>query len=112
MTDYEQFRDVYPACRRVGGLAGRRAFSRSGIGSTVALETVLAALEQHKRSEQWQTPRLIPLMTTWLNQERWLQTLPEAPQSAFYEWTCPHDPPHFGRNACRVATEIAQGKGL
>lgn len=39
---------------------------------------MLTALEQHKRSEQWQTPKLIPLMTTWLNQERWNQVLPET----------------------------------
>ena len=41
------------------------------------LQAMASALEQHKRSEQWQTPKLIPLMTTWLNQERWNQTLPE-----------------------------------
>lgn len=30
------------------------------------------ALREQKKSEQWQTRKFIPLPTTWLNQERWL----------------------------------------
>jgi hypothetical protein len=82
-ADFEAFRLAYPVSRRVGGKPGRDAFQRSGIGRHGdSLATVLLALEQQKRSEQWHTPKLIPLMTTWLNQERWLQVLPEAGASA------------------------------
>ncbi len=78
-ADYEAFRAAYPASRRVGGKAGRRAFEQSAIGRHGdPLGIVLLALAAQKRSEQWQTPRLIPLMTTWLNQERWLQEFPPA----------------------------------
>lgn len=76
---FEQFRQAYPVARRVGGKEGRRAFLSALKGRDVSthLPVLLAALEQHKRSEQWQTPKYIPLMTTWLNQERWETHLPE-----------------------------------
>lgn len=37
---------------------------------------LMTALEQHKRSEQWQNG-MIPSMTKWLEEERWIQILPE-----------------------------------
>ena len=77
-ADYEAFRDAYPVSRRVGGKAVKSAFLTAL--KACDLPMMLAALEQHKRSEQWQTPKLIPLMTTWLNQQRWLQVLPEPGQ--------------------------------
>lgn len=78
-ADFQTFSAAYPASRRVGGKIARKAFHDSGIGRHgESLASVLLTLEQHKRSEQWQTPKLIPLMTTWLNQERWLQSLPES----------------------------------
>ena len=38
---------------------------------------IMQALQQHKRSEQWQRDngRFIPLPTTWINQERWTDVL-------------------------------------
>jgi hypothetical protein len=81
-ADYERFRDAYPVSRRVGGKAARRAFSEAMKGKPPGhLDAMIAAVEQHKRSEQWQSPKLIPLMTTWLNGERWVQVLP--PPSLF-----------------------------
>lgn len=77
---FEQFRNAYPASRRVGGKEGRRAFDSAlkdrDLSAHVAV--MLAALEQQRRSEQWQNPKYIPLMTTWLNQERWTMTLPAS----------------------------------
>lgn len=77
---FEIFRNAYPAARRVGGNEGRRAFRGALKGRDVSahLTVMLAALEQHQRSEQWQNPKYIPLMTTWLNQERWTMQLPES----------------------------------
>lgn len=77
-ADYVRFRGLYPEGRRVGGKVGKKAFENATAGRNgTHLASLHAALEQHKRSEQWKNPRLIPLMTTWLNQERWTQTLPE-----------------------------------
>ena len=69
---------------------------------------MLAALEQHKRSVQWQTPALIVNMTTWIRQERWLQELPELPQPR--RW-CEHEPAcqHSQEHTKRVLDE-ARGK--
>ncbi len=77
-ADFEAFRLAYPASRRVGGKLALRAWTNATKGRNgTHLAVMTTALEQHKRSEQWQTPKLIPLLTTWLNQERWNQTLPE-----------------------------------
>lgn len=74
---YERFTQAYPAARRVGGKLAKRAFVAAMQGKNGAhLDAMLTALEQHKRSEQWQRG-IVPLMTTWLNQERWAQVLPE-----------------------------------
>ena len=43
----------------------------------VGFDVLLHALEQHKRSAQWQKG-VIPSMVTWLQEERWIQVLPEA----------------------------------
>ncbi len=78
-ADFATFFNAYPVSRRVGGKTGRAAFDHTAIGlHGDHLAMVLLALEQQKRSEQWQNPKLIPLMTTWLNQERWVQELPAA----------------------------------
>ena len=47
-----------------------------GLPREAHLKAMLAALENHMASEQWQTPKLIPLMTTWLNGEYWCQVKP------------------------------------
>lgn len=33
---------------------------------------IRTALKEHRQSEQWQDEEFIPLITTWLNQNRWL----------------------------------------
>jgi len=71
------FRTTYPAYRRKGGSEVTQAFARAL--RKVPYGVMLHALEQHKRSVQWQTPRFIPAITTWLNEERWIQILPEPP---------------------------------
>ncbi len=107
-ADFETFRTAYPVSRRVGGKLARNAFRNATC--TTNLGVMLAALRQHKRSEQWQDPALIPLMTTWLNQERWTQVLPEPAQTREYEpWNCPHNPRCAHRAACAVVSaRVAQ----
>jgi len=46
------------------------------------LEKILDAIEQQRKSEQWQDARFIPLPTTWLNQERWGDELPLSGSAA------------------------------
>lgn len=76
-ADFVRFCQAYPASRRITGKKGRTAFRDATHGRNgTHLTKLFTALEQQKHSEQWQTPKLIPLMTTWLNQERWNQELP------------------------------------
>ena len=44
---------------------------------TVKLDTILLALDSQKKSEQWQNPVHIPHPSTWLNQHRWEDVIPE-----------------------------------
>jgi uncharacterized protein YjbJ (UPF0337 family) len=77
-ADFATFCTAYPASRRITGKKGRTAFQSAVLGKNgTHFAMMLEALEQQKRSEQWQTTKLIPLMTTWLSQERWNQVLPE-----------------------------------
>ncbi len=103
-ADFETFRQAYPVSRRVGGKPGRNAFQRASGRQT--LSSMLTALEQHKRSEQWQDPKLIPGMCVWLNQERWTQVLPEPVTAEAYDWTCPHTPACNARHACSTKTAL------
>ncbi len=113
-ADFEAFRSAYPASRRVGGKNALRAFQNATRGRNgTHFTAMIDALAQHKRSEQWQSPKLIPLMTTWLNQERWTQVLPETiPQKRMGDggrWNCYHDP------SCRTISDcsakiIAEGR--
>lgn len=72
---FEAFVQAYPAARRQRGYMVTHLF-------LAALEkagelVLMAALAQHKRSEQWENPSMIPLMKKWLEEERWIQILPE-----------------------------------
>ncbi len=72
---FQQFLMAYPLPRRKSGAPAQQAFRHAL--RKVPFAFMLHALEQHKRSVQWQDPRFIPSMTTWLDEERWIQTLPE-----------------------------------
>lgn len=67
---FDAFWSAYP--RKVGKDAARKAFAKRK-PSQKLLEQMLAAIEQQKKSEQWQknNGQFIPLPTTWLNQGRW-----------------------------------------
>lgn len=63
-TSFDKFWAEYP--RKVGKEAARRAFAKV----KVPVDTLLAALQQQKASEQWKRG-YIPNPATWLNQGRW-----------------------------------------
>jgi len=77
-TKFAQFVAAYPSHRRVFTVKAKQAFAHAC--EQVPYAVLLHALEQHKRSEQWQK-HIVPSMLRWLEESRWLQTLPE-PQPA------------------------------
>lgn len=76
---FEAFVNAYPAARRQRGYMAETLFLHAL--SKVSYETLMIALLQHKRSEQWANG-MIPSMRVWLEEERWIQVLPEKPPSA------------------------------
>jgi len=75
MESFEQFRAAYPAAKREGGQRAQAVFVAAL--RKAPLETLLSALDAQKRSEQWEIPRYIPLMTVWLLNEHWKQVVAE-----------------------------------
>ncbi len=67
---FESFWKTYP--RRIGKASAFRSFERAR-KKGVSAEAIIAAVEHHKRGEQWQKEggQFIPHPTTWLNQGRW-----------------------------------------
>jgi hypothetical protein len=83
MQPDEQFETLlraYPAGRRQRGYLVTSLFVAAL--RKVPFDVLLAAVEQHKRSEQWKNPAMIPLMKTWFEEERWVQVLPEDVKAA------------------------------
>lgn len=76
---FEAFVNAYPAARRQRGYMAETLFLYAL--SKVSYETLMIALRQHKKSEQWANG-MIPSMRVWLEEERWIQVLPETPAYA------------------------------
>ena len=72
--DFEAFWKAYP--RKQGKGNARTAFKKAK-AKGVSLEKMIQAIEQQKRSKQWKANggQFIPLPATWLNQERWDDSL-------------------------------------
>lgn len=77
---FEEFWKEYP--RKVNKVNSFKAFKKVCKDRKV-LESLLAALAEHKKTEQWKTASLIPHASTWLNGHRWeddLTTLADKPE--------------------------------
>jgi len=72
--DFTAFWSAYP--RKVAKPATLKAWQSAKYRP--ALADLLAALDRHKGSEQWQAARFIPHPATWLNGQRWDDQLPTA----------------------------------
>lgn len=77
---FEEFWKEYP--RKVNKVNSFKAFKKV-CKDRKMLESLLVALAQHKKTEQWKTASLIPHASTWLNGHRWeddLTTLADKPE--------------------------------
>lgn len=67
---WEQFKAAYPAKRRSSGFMANQHFLAAC--EKVGFPKLMAALELHKRSEDWKKG-MIPGLEKWLEQELWIQ---------------------------------------
>ena len=76
---FARFWSVYP--RHVAKPNARKAFDKINPDDGL-LETMIQAIEQQKRSDQWtrDNGQYIPHPATWLNQRRWEDETPAASQ--------------------------------
>lgn len=75
---FAAFVEAYPAARRQRGYMAETLFLHAL--AHVSYENLMAALEQHKRSDEWQKG-MIPNLRKWLEEQHWIRVLPE-PQPA------------------------------
>lgn len=69
------FQNAYPPSRRKGGYLTANLFFEAVNTGRTKVDDIMAALANHKASEQWSDPKLIPGMDVWLREERWRQRL-------------------------------------
>lgn len=99
---FAAFRDAYPRERRKGGYLVQHQFL-AAVANAGGAAALMAALENHKASEQWASPRHVPGMDVWLNEERWRQELPSLHASPTYQpWDCRHLEQCGNRTTCLV----------
>lgn len=84
---FDVFWKAYP--KKTGKEAARKSFERAIAKTDIG--TMLSAIEVQKQSEQWtkNNGQFIPNPTTWLNQGRWEDELPESnPKQSSYDYSC------------------------
>lgn len=76
---FEQFWTAYP--RKVGKPKAKQAFEKA-VKDEETFEAVMEGLRRYKRTEQWNRDGIefVPHPTTWLNQRRWEDEIPEPAQ--------------------------------
>lgn len=67
-TDFSTFWSAYP--RKQAKSTAQREWNRAG-ATLPPIAELLAALEKHKASRQWQDRQFIPHPATWIRQARW-----------------------------------------
>ena len=72
---FDRFWSVYP--RHVAKTNARKEFEKANVDETL-LQTMLAAIEKSKQSDQWtkDNGQYIPHPSTWIHQRRWEDDLP------------------------------------
>lgn len=80
---FDQFWDAYP--RKVGKADARKAWKKAKITAEI-FEKIMTSIAASKESDQWQREagRYIPNPSTWINQGRWDDELPEPAPAKNY----------------------------
>jgi len=74
LSQFEEFWKAYPTGRKVTKSSAKSkwlAIFDTPTKCRHLFPKVMESLETHKKTVQWEDPKFIPLMSTWLNQERW-----------------------------------------
>lgn len=66
-TAFDRFWLSYP--KKLSKASAQKSFIRQKLHLNI--EIILAALEQHKKTSQWEDPQYIPYPSKWLNNQRW-----------------------------------------
>lgn len=73
IKDFGLFWNKYPRKDKKGAaLSSWTTLCNRKNGNRPELKTIFKAIRLQKKSEQWQNPKYIPMASTWLNQNRWM----------------------------------------
>ena len=90
VSDFSRFWDSYP--KKVGKIATEKSWNKAN-GKRPPLESILAKLDQLKKSPQWKKDggQFIPNPATWINQGRWDDEAPsvQADECPGFDWSKP-----------------------
>jgi len=106
---FDRFWSVYP--RKVAKPKARLAWAKAiRERDFPGIEALLAAVERHKASDQWQRDdgRYIPYPASWLNGQRWSDELPAAGSDAGLIWEDRPMTPDLMAVAFSVPLPVAQ----
>lgn len=68
---FEKFWNAYP--KKANKREAETAWNKAKLPD---IDFILTAIENQKKSDQWQDPKYIPYPSSWLNKERWNDDLP------------------------------------
>lgn len=103
MSDFEMFWEVYP--NKVGKQNAIRAFEKLKPNDELLI-TIIEAVKKQKNSFQWKKDngQFVPHPSTWLNQCRWEDELPEEKQDIGYNLIRPIGNNSFNNYTQKVYT--------
>lgn len=103
MSDFEMFWEVYP--NKVGKQNAIRAFEKLKPNDELLI-TIIEAVKKQKNSFQWKKDngQFVPHPSTWLNQCRWEDELPEEKQDIGYNLIRPTGNNSFNNYTQKVYT--------
>ena len=112
---FDQFWDAYP--RKVGKADARKTWKKAKITAEI-FEKIMTSIAASKESDQWrrEAGRYIPNPSTWINQGRWDDELPEpAPAKNYAKGFRTDDEAHPGKSGtlgvlARMYAEEDDGK--
>jgi uncharacterized protein YdaU (DUF1376 family) len=76
---FEDFQSAYPSHRKKGGRMIWESFIEQA-NKAGGAHVLMAALMNHRQSEQWIDSKHIPAMDKWLEEERWRQHFDNGPK--------------------------------
>jgi hypothetical protein len=89
-VSFFKFQQAYPDQGRRGGPQAEQLFFQAVTSGVVTVDAIMAALENHAKSEQWAVAKRVPSMLKWLTEQQWRTKL-DPPKERWGGWKPPSE---------------------